>query len=55
MHPSIAVEYGELKECLARDNPNDMEAYIDGKDVFVKEHERLALLWSQFSHEQTSP
>lgn len=53
-HPSIAVEYGELKECLARDNPNDMEAYIDGKDAFVKEHERLALLWSQSGHEQTS-
>lgn len=44
-HPAIAVEYGELKERLARDNPDDMQAYIDGKDAFVKEHERLALLW----------
>jgi len=46
-HPSIAVEYGELKERLARENPNDMEAYIDGKNAFVKEHERRALLWRQ--------
>ena len=49
-HPAIAVEYGKLKERLARDNPDDMQAYIDGKDAFVKEHERLALHWNQFSH-----
>lgn len=44
-HPVIAAEYGELKAKLARENPNNMDAYIDGKDGFVKEHERLALLW----------
>ncbi|MDO8270589.1 MAG: GrpB family protein [Gammaproteobacteria bacterium] len=53
-HPPIAVEYGELKERLARENPNDMEAYIDGKDSFVKEHERRALLWVGNDNEQTS-
>jgi len=46
-HPLIAVEYGELKERLARQNPNDIDAYIDGKDAFVKEHERRALLWTR--------
>lgn len=50
-HPSIAVEYGELKELLARASPNDMEAYINGKDAFVKEHERLALLWRNSGNE----
>jgi GrpB-like predicted nucleotidyltransferase (UPF0157 family) len=53
-HPSIAIEYGELKERLARENPNDMEAYIGGKDFFVKEHERRALLWRHSNNEQTS-
>ncbi len=51
-HLSIAVEYGELKERLARENPNNMEAYIDGKDAFVKEHERRALLWASTGKEQ---
>ena len=54
-HPSIAIEYGELKERLARENPNDMEAYISGKDFFVKEHERRALLWRHGNNVQTSP
>lgn len=44
-HPDIAGEYGELKQRLARENPNNMAAYIDGKDCFVKEHERRALHW----------
>jgi len=45
-HPLSAIEYGQLKERLATQNPNNMDAYIDGKDAFVKEHERLALLWA---------
>ncbi|ALO44922.1 GrpB family protein [Pseudohongiella spirulinae] len=53
-HPSIAVEYGELKERLARASPNDMDAYINGKDAFVKEHERLALIWRSSGNEQAS-
>ncbi len=43
-HPSIAKEYGALKERLACAHPHDMEAYMEGKDAFVKEHERRALL-----------
>ncbi len=45
-HPAAAAEYGELKRRLARAYPNDMAAYIDGKDAFVKEHERRALRWT---------
>lgn len=45
-HPLVAQEYGALKERLANAHPHDMAAYIDGKDAFVKEHERRALLWA---------
>ena len=44
-HPGIAVEYGALKQSLADAHPHDMGANIDGKDAFVKEHERRALAW----------
>ena len=43
-HPLVAEEYGALKERLANAHPNDLAAYMDGKDAFVKEHERRALL-----------
>ena len=45
-HPSVAEEYGALKERLANAHPHDRIVYIDGKDAFVKEHERRALLWA---------
>jgi GrpB-like predicted nucleotidyltransferase (UPF0157 family) len=45
-HPLIAEEYGTLKEHLAHAHPHDMAAYINGKDAFVKEHERRALRWT---------
>lgn len=44
-HPLIAEEYASLKERLARSHPDDIYAYMDGKDAFVKEHERRALDW----------
>lgn len=44
-HPDMALEYGELKTKLALNYPNDIELYCDGKDSFVKEMERKALLW----------
>ena len=45
-HPSVAEEYGVLKERLANAHPHDRAVYVDGKDGFVKEHERRALLWA---------
>jgi len=48
-HADVAQEYGELKARLAAAHPHDMEAYMDGKDAFVKEHERRALAWSSHS------
>src|SRR5262245_57477550 len=44
-HPEIARMYGALKERLAAHHPNDIGAYSEGKDRFVKEHEAKALLW----------
>lgn len=44
-HPVAAQDYGALKQRLAREFADDMQAYIDGKDAFVKTHEALALAW----------
>lgn len=48
-HPLEAEAYGALKDRLANAYPHDMAAYIEGKDTFVKEHERRALLWASAS------
>jgi GrpB-like predicted nucleotidyltransferase (UPF0157 family) len=37
--------YSELKQKLAVANPDDIAAYMDGKDEFVKEMEAKALVW----------
>lgn len=42
-HPAVAREYGALKQKLAVAYPHDMEAYMDGKDAFIKEVEVQAL------------
>lgn len=44
-HTEEAKQYGNVKENLAKQFPTDIEAYIDGKDAFVKELERKALHW----------
>lgn len=44
-HLEEAQAYGRLKEALAKEFPADIEAYMDGKDAFIKETEGRALLW----------
>ena len=44
-HPAVAQEYSQLKRELARQHAADIEAYIDGKDPFIKATERAALAW----------
>lgn len=44
-YPEHAREYSELKRRLARQHPNDIEAYMAGKDPFIKEHEAKAIAW----------
>lgn len=45
IHSDIATRYGSLKESLARQYPDDIEAYMDGKDSFVKNLEKEAIDW----------
>ncbi|MBF0707459.1 GrpB family protein [Alkalihalobacillus hwajinpoensis] len=44
-HRSDRLQYGQTKAELAMRYPEDMEAYIDGKDSLVKEIEEKALDW----------
>ena len=44
-HPKVADEYGELKQKLAAMHPHDMNAYMDGKNGFIKEMEARAIEW----------
>lgn len=39
----VALEYEKLKRELAQKFPEDIEAYCDGKDPFVKHHEAKAV------------
>jgi len=36
-HPEVAHRYSELKRELAREHPLNIDAYMDGKDGFIKE------------------
>lgn len=44
-HTIVARKYAALKVVLAEQFPNDIEAYCDGKDAFVKQMESDALEW----------
>ncbi len=44
-HLAEAQAYGALKERLASRHPDDIEAYMDGKDAFIKDREHRALEW----------
>ena len=41
-HPVEAGKYSDLKRKLAKEHPQDMDAYMDGKDDFIKEIDRKA-------------
>ena len=44
-HPELAQEYSQLKQRLAAANPLDIEAYMDGKETFIRQTEAQALEW----------
>jgi GrpB-like predicted nucleotidyltransferase (UPF0157 family) len=46
-HPKLAIRYSDLKRQLAAAHPTDIEAYMDGKDGFIKEMEARALTWAK--------
>lgn len=41
-NPDVAQAYSNLKRELAAQHPNDIEAYMDGKDAFIQEIDRRA-------------
>jgi GrpB-like predicted nucleotidyltransferase (UPF0157 family) len=45
-HREPARQYAELKRQLAHRFPHDIEAYMDGKDAFIKATEVQALAWA---------
>ncbi|MFR2562668.1 MAG: GrpB family protein [Anaeromassilibacillus sp.] len=45
VHPKEAQLYGNLKQHLAQQFPEDIEQYCDGKDAFVKALENRAYAW----------
>jgi GrpB-like predicted nucleotidyltransferase (UPF0157 family) len=44
-HPAEAQSYGELKRRLAEEHRHSIDAYMDGKDGFIKEINRRAARW----------
>jgi len=44
-HPQVAHEYALLKKLVAETCDNDINRYCDGKEVFIKENEKLAIEW----------
>jgi GrpB-like predicted nucleotidyltransferase (UPF0157 family) len=44
-HSKVAEQYSDLKRKLAEAHAGDIEAYMDGKDAFIKETEARALKW----------
>lgn len=42
----LAQEYSQLKQRLAMAYPFDIEAYMDGKDPFIRQTEANALEWA---------
>jgi GrpB-like predicted nucleotidyltransferase (UPF0157 family) len=44
-HSDAAREYAQLKKNLARAFPSDIAGYCDGKESFVDDMEKKAILW----------
>lgn len=44
-HPEEAQAYSALKRAQAAEHPDDIQAYMDGKDPFIKEHQAKAIEW----------
>jgi adenylate kinase len=53
-HPAELIAYGGLKTELARQHPDDIEAYTNDKSTFIKEIDRKAAVWRS-SHQSSLP
>jgi GrpB-like predicted nucleotidyltransferase (UPF0157 family) len=45
VHPEEAQQYSDLKQRLAKQFPDDIEGYMDGKDEFIKAIDQKAAVW----------
>jgi hypothetical protein len=54
-NPAVATEYAQLKQRLAAAHPHDLDAYMDGKDAFIKETETQAQKWAATRPPHTPP
>jgi GrpB-like predicted nucleotidyltransferase (UPF0157 family) len=45
-HPEAAQAYSQLKQHLAAAYPTDIDAYMDGKDAFIKQMDMKAQQWA---------
>lgn len=48
LHPDAVKKYGSLKKELSLRYPNDIEAYISGKEELVSKIEKKAIDWPRF-------
>ncbi len=46
-HPAAAQQYSHLKQALAQQYSADLQAYLDGKDEFIKAIDRAASQWQR--------
>lgn len=46
-HEKEAMEYSELKECLAKKYPEDRSSYTNGKSEFIEKILRMAAKWRE--------
>jgi GrpB-like predicted nucleotidyltransferase (UPF0157 family) len=46
-HPAEADQYAALKRRLAEEHPDDIEAYMDGKDGFIRDIDAKAAAWRE--------
>jgi len=44
-HSHFAQRYSDLKQQLAHAHPRDINAYMNGKDAFIKDMEQRAIAW----------
>jgi GrpB-like predicted nucleotidyltransferase (UPF0157 family) len=49
VHPDEAQRYSDLKQTLAKQYPDDIEGYMDGKDEFIKAIDQKATVWQMYN------
>ncbi len=45
LNPDVAREYAALKKSVIEQCNDDIHKYCDGKDAFIKHHEKIAVRW----------